>query len=179
MKRLFLTAAVLLAAITTLAQQKEVYMYCNFKYIGKSGFKVPDSLNCKWQDLTGDIELEVWPGKVSSFDLYETDTLNAKHTNSDYVVRHLTTQQTQGGFIVNISKPEGKFKPVGNIFSISFYWNGKLPIVATMNDHFEIRPGLNNDIRGSYGWLYYKQTSIIEIMPLPISNLEKIEISSK
>ncbi|MEO6523409.1 MAG: TIM-barrel domain-containing protein [Mucilaginibacter sp.] len=79
----------------------------------KAGAIIPMQPEMKYMDEkpVDQITLDIWPGKNSSFDLYEDDGLSLKYKNGDYSITHITTSQTTNGLAITIDKPKGKFVP--------------------------------------------------------------------
>jgi alpha-glucosidase len=79
----------------------------------KAGAIIPMQPEMKYMDEkpVDQITLDIWPGKSSSFDLYEDDGLSLKYKNGDYAITHITSTKTANGLIIAIDKPKGKFVP--------------------------------------------------------------------
>jgi len=79
----------------------------------KEGAIIPMQPEMKYMDEkpVDQITLDIWPGKSSSFDLYEDDGLSLKYQNGDYAITNIRSSQAASGLIITIDKPKGKFVP--------------------------------------------------------------------
>lgn len=101
----------------------------------KSGAIIPMQPEMQYMDEkpVDQIMLDIWPGKSSSFDLYEDDGLSLKYKDGDYAMTKVTALQGKDGYQISIDKPVGKFVPTLHTYSLKLHWNGRKPSSVTSN----------------------------------------------
>jgi len=91
----------------------------------KSGAIIPMQPELQYMDekKVDEITLDIWPGKSSSFDLYEDDGLSLKYKDGDYAVTKITSAKIDNGLLIDIKKPEGKFVPHEHSYITKVHWD--------------------------------------------------------
>jgi alpha-glucosidase (family GH31 glycosyl hydrolase) len=122
----------------------------------KEGAIIPMQPEMKYMDEkpVDEITLDIWPGKSSSFDMYEDDGLSLKYKGRDYAVTKITALQGKDGYQISIDKPVGKFTPPPHTYALNIHWNGRKPASVTVNgksvnwmlngDMLSLKTGLSN-----------------------------------
>jgi alpha-glucosidase len=113
----------------------------------KAGAIIPMQPEMKYMDEkpVDEITLDIWPGKNSSFDMYEDDGLSLKYKDGNDAVTKITALQGKDGYQVSIDKPVGKFVPASHTYALNIHWNGAKPASVTVNGN-SVNWILNGDI---------------------------------
>ncbi|WP_040626427.1 glycoside hydrolase family 31 protein [Mucilaginibacter paludis] len=127
----------------------------------KAGAIIPMQPEMKYMDEkpVNDITLDIFPGKASSFDLYEDDGLSLKYQGGDYALVHIATKPTTGGIMLSILKPQGKYVPSTHSYSANIRWSGKAPSAVIENGR--VLSQLDNGNAGS--WYYDAANKVIKV----------------
>ena len=110
------------------------------------------------------ITLDVFPYGDSKYDLYEDDNLTSKYKEGDYSITKITSSLKDNRLIINISKPEGKYKPSRHFYLAKIHWNGKTaPQSVSENGSMVAKLKSVDSLDKAAGWYYDAKANLIWI----------------
>jgi alpha-glucosidase len=144
----------------------------------KAGAIIPMQPEMKYMDEkpVDVITLDIWPGKNSSFDMYEDDGLSQKYKDGNYAITRISCEELplKDGILISISKPNGEFTPTTKSYLVQTHWNeSREPLFVTENSNASIKSlkidlkHLSNieGLKSNPGWFYDGKTRIMYIKP--------------
>jgi len=88
----------------------------------------------------GPLELGVYPGPNCKGSIYQDDGNTMAYTRGEYLRMQFTCEAQPGSLRVNLSKPEGTYKPWWSALKIVVYGNTNAPHVLSVNGKIVSNP---------------------------------------
>lgn len=76
------------------------------------------NMNYEGERPVNSIELDIFPGKNASFELYEDDGRSLNYQQGEFAVTKISTKREGNKLTVRIRKPEGKFAPAKHTYLV-------------------------------------------------------------
>lgn len=133
----------------------------------KSGAIIPYQEDVAFTDeKTHDICFDIYPGRLSSFGLYEDDGLSLDYKNKKiYAITRISQRTEKDAVYIAVDKPEGKFKPADRAYTFRIHLKGrKSPGSVSLGG--KLLPQVQGSSKSTtVGWHYEDATGILCINP--------------
>ncbi|MDI6765534.1 MAG: glycoside hydrolase family 31 protein [Bacteroidota bacterium] len=124
----------------------------------KAGSIIPSQQLVQYTDEApiDPMELDIYPAKEDSTILYEDDGLSFDYQKGGYCLRSIKVKNNNQSYVIQISKPEGNYRPSNRTMIIKFNDSPRKPFDIILGDE-----RINDDIGR---WSYDEEKKIIRLI---------------